>query len=450
MDIPSQTPFIDLHMVELRARQRGSETLRLNAGQLVLYRDLRTVSVDDITNGVGYKAGRPVLTFAAGHADILAGIGPSPVTFIRLNRRVTATTSAEHIPLHVTTDGLDWSWPSGPIQTRGEVDAIVGSLGRVQCARLDEDPTAKAVTFGAVSITTNGVGSIARLADATSAAIPAPAAPPATAQSGDADMDDSIHINAPQGGRWDEQGRTLTIHGPVTFRQGDATMETVGAIYDNTTKVAHALSPVKITDKTNTLTGNQGSVDFHSHIATIDQNVTLTALPTGPPAKNSESIDEQAKQPTTMTCDHMTYDYRTKLADASGNLKITQPHRIVTATTGHYDANLHIITLNGDVDARSDDGRDLKTPTARVSVAEGDEWIELPGPIQADFTLSDDDNPLPKGGKGGKKGAKGKPAAPAAAPAHSTAPTATSAAANPPTPTPSPAPATPTASTAAQ
>jgi lipopolysaccharide assembly outer membrane protein LptD (OstA) len=172
-------------------------------------------------------------------------------------------------------------------------------------------------------------------------------------------------------------------------------MATVGAIYDRKTDIAHAQSPVTITDPETTVTGKAGDVDFKKHIATLSGNVHVDIEPK--PDKGSSDDDSsaksEAKQPSTMTCDAIVYNYKTKFAITNGTVVIKQEHRTVTADKGTYDVKTHIAELTGNMVATSDDGKVLKAEYAKVSVKKGDEWIDIPHPTEMLIPVNPDDNP---------------------------------------------------------
>jgi lipopolysaccharide assembly outer membrane protein LptD (OstA) len=232
------------------------------------------------------------------------------------------------------------------------------------------------------------------IADSSIAPLPAPAV---SGGSTAPQPPEHVVFQASQQGHWDEQKHTLTIDGPVIVREGKVEMQTVGAVYDHSTDVAVALAPVTIVDDKNTLTGEHGTINFQTHVATIDGTVEMSATPTsaGNANKSSDTLDSQTRKPTRMYCDHIVYNYRTKIADASGHLKIVQTDRTVTADAGKYDTGAQMIALVGNVDGRDTDGKHLTAPSADVSVDPKNEYIDVKGPIVYDFPVNETDNPLP-------------------------------------------------------
>jgi lipopolysaccharide export system protein LptA len=406
-DSDRATPLADLNSVDAVFRSAGRETLSLHAARFVLLHDMRTITVDGIATGVAYAAGKPALDFSAGHAWFFAPIGNLNDGRLSLARNVSARTVAAGMPVRATTSGLDWRWPNGIVRASGPVVAQVGTLGTVRSATLSIDPKSESATFSGLEA----------VADASVLPVPQTPSSGASASSSAGATDsgrEHIVFDADQQGRWDEQTHTLSIAGPVTVREGAVRMQTVGVVYDKSTNTAKALTPVTIVDEKNTVTGDHGDIDFDTHDATLDGNVHLYATP-AKAANSGDTLQTQAHKPTNLNCDHIVYNYRTKLADATGHLTVLQTDRTVTADAGHYDTKAELITLVGHVDGRDKDGKHVTAPAATVSVKEGDEYIEVKGPIEWSFDVGSQDNPLPPGTQSSKPGTPAKPDTPAAA-----------------------------------
>jgi lipopolysaccharide export system protein LptA len=443
----SATPLLTLTNLEIRVRSSGAQSLDINANRLILTRDLSNVTIDGVTQGIVTAQSLPNFNFSAGHLDLHLSAWPSIPPLLNLSHGVSAHIDVFGTPVSISAPGLTWQAPSGVATFDGPVTANVANLGTVKCLGMAANPSSGAIEFSGISATMTSLPGARTLLVDDSA--------PQTADqsaSGDTGADDSVHVQAPGGGRWDEQQRTLTIRGPVTFTQQDASVQTVGAVYDRATNTAQAGSTVHLKDSQSTLVGDHGTIDFSSHVATLDGNVVLISTPKADAdkqtsASSDQTLDAQTNKPTTMDCDHMTYNYRTKLADASGNLVIKQTNRTVTADSGHYDANTQVALLSGNIDAKSDDGRDLRTATATISMKKGNEFIDLPGPISGVFSLPSEDNPRPSGSRGkDKKGAVATIHAPAASVAPAPAPSAAPPGTNAPTETPAAQTASPAAS----
>ncbi len=407
---PNKTPFIQMTGIDVRARRAGRPFLRFTADNLTLFRDLRTVSAKGVREGVGYSDGRPAILFSAGGGNFEPGLGGFQAGTLHLTGGVSAAATAQSLPLIMSTSSIDWQSTRNLVTAPAPVRARVGGLGTVQCGGMVIDARSHTADFRSVEGDANAVATARIMANDT---------PVSNTSTGDS----LVHFSAPGGGHWDNAQRVMTFRGPVRIWQGDVTMQTVGATFDRKTDIATALAPVKITDASNVMTGNTGVVNFRTHIATLDADVHLSGVPSRAASSEAEA---ELNHPTLMVCDHVEYNYRTKLADAGGHLKITQLDRTVTALKGHYDTKAQLVMLKGDVDARSADGRHMRTPTATLSIDPKNEYLELPGPVTGEFTVPADEDT-------GKQPRSGSRFGNSARPIHSVAqPTGTSNAPLPP------------------
>jgi lipopolysaccharide assembly outer membrane protein LptD (OstA) len=318
---------------------------------------------------------------------------------LELTNGITANFQSDIGPVNISAGGLRWDGAAKMASVMGSIHAEIKNLGTATCQTMALDINNKAVIFGAVQIIVLSGAIISQNAVANTS-------------NQSTDSQEKIVFNAPQGGRDDEQRKMLHISGPVTVTQGDVKLTTVGIDFDHVTRDAKALAPVVITDDANQLKGDNGDVNFKTHIATVNGHVDIYAVPKDQSTKSSDDLDTEARQPTHMHCDHLVYNYRTKLADADGHLVVLQTSRTVTATTAHYDTVAQVITLHGNVDAKSNDGKHFTAPDATVSVKQDDEWIEIKGPVTYEFTPSDEDNPLPPDARKSSKKSGAKPKAP--------------------------------------
>ncbi|HEY3331368.1 MAG TPA: hypothetical protein VGK19_15165 [Capsulimonadaceae bacterium] len=283
-----------------------------------------------------------------------------------------------------------WTPDNAHLAAPQAINVTVSRLGSFTCDTADVDTSSRRISFTRMRLAAQNT---------ESSPPPAPAAAPDTAATPAPVDPNRVFVTAPDGGHWDEQQSTLVLRGPVKFTQGDATMTTVGAIYDRKASSAKGLAPVTITDPESTLTGQTGTIDFKRKVVTIDGKAHLTQVPKDAATqdeKTDDDIKNAAHLPTNLDCDKIVYDYKAKKAVATGHLTITQKHRIVTADVGHYDASTKIAQLTGNVVGKSDDGKVLKAPLATVSLKKGDEWLEFPTSVNFEFTPDDDDKAPPK------------------------------------------------------
>lgn len=122
-----------------------------------------------------------------------------------------------------------------------------------------------------------------------------------------------------------------------------------------------------------------------------------------------KEMKEQVKsEPSTLTCDTMSYDYGQKRSIARGNVVVIQKARTVRADEGVYDQKLELITLRGNVRLKNSGDEELKElkDAETVTVSLENEWIDIlakpDGFIEMDLEVKDQ----PEKGKEPDKGKK--------------------------------------------
>ena len=101
---------------------------------------------------------------------------------------------------------------------------------------------------------------------------------------------------------------------------------------------------------------------------------------------------KQFKDPATLTCQLMTYDYRRKIGRVPGALTVTQvvqtadgpETRVLTADAGLYNGRTQTIQLVGDIKVTNSDGSKFIADTRPsgkpvvIGTKEGAEYLEVP------------------------------------------------------------------------
>ena len=212
---------------------------------------------------------------------------------------------------------------------------------------------------------------------------------------------------------WLSAPHTLQLSQGVKFGQDDATLKTEAAVAlldkDQNVISATAQGPVHLFDSQDDLTGQHGSVDFTKHLATLRDSIVLVVKPGKREASSkSGSLGKQFKDPATLTCGAMTYDYKFKVGRIPGPLTVTQvvqtkeggpQTRVLTADAGFYNGKAQTIQLVGTVRGTYSDGSVIEGDTRTlgkpvlINVKEGAESIFLPFPTKGHFpTKSQPDN----------------------------------------------------------
>ncbi len=198
--------------------------------------------------------------------------------------------------------------------------------------------------------------------------------------------------------QWLSAPRSLELSQGVQFGQDDAVLKTDAAVAlldkDQNLVSAKAQGPVHLYDTQDDLTGQHGTVDFTKHLATLRDNIVLVVKPGKREAgADGTSLRKQFKDPATLTCQMMTYDYRFKVGKIPGPLTITQviqtkedglQTRTLTADAGLYNGKAQTIQLVGDIKGTYSDGSKIEGDTRQlgkpvlINIKEGAESIFVP------------------------------------------------------------------------
>ena len=207
--------------------------------------------------------------------------------------------------------------------------------------------------------------------------------------------------------QWLSAPHTLQLSQGVQFGQDDATLKTEAAValLDKNQNLvsAKAEGPVHIYDTQDDLTGQHGSVDFTKHIATLRDSIVLVVKPGKHEADAANtSLRKQFKDPATLTCSEMTYDYRHKIGRIPGPLTVMQviqtkdnglQTRTLTADAGLYNGQAQTIQLVGDIKGTYSDGSIIQGDTrllgkpVTISIKEGSESILVPFKMHGYFPV---------------------------------------------------------------
>ena len=205
---------------------------------------------------------------------------------------------------------------------------------------------------------------------------------------------------------WLSAPHTLQLSQGVKFGQDDATLKTDAAVAlldkDQDVISAKAQGPVHLFDTQDDLTGQHGSVDFTKHLATLRDSIVLIVKPGKREASaKSGSLGKQFKDPATLTCSAMTYDYKFKIGRIPGPLTVTQviqtkedgpQTRVLTADAGLYNGKAQTIQLVGSIRGTYSDGSVIEGDTRTlgkpvlINIKEGAESIFVPFPTKGHFS----------------------------------------------------------------
>ncbi|MBC8137571.1 MAG: LPS export ABC transporter periplasmic protein LptC [Fibrella sp.] len=174
-----------------------------------------------------------------------------------------------------------------------------------------------------------------------------------------------------------------TLTGSVVIKSEDSTLNTQKATYNGDTQIASAPTRLRLDDKQNTLTADEGVAYYSTRDADFSGNVVINARPKQNGTTNAPkgSLRRNFKDPVTITCDKVRYNWRTKKAVLTGNLTIKQKNRTITGDRGLYDGVAETVTLVGNIKSRNPSGEKGDAPgknaRAVASFREGDEYVDV-------------------------------------------------------------------------
>jgi len=193
-------------------------------------------------------------------------------------------------------------------------------------------------------------------------------------------------------------GRSIAMSQGVQFVQDDAVLKTDNATAlvdkDQNLLSASAPGPVHIYDPQDDLTGRHGTIDFTSHLAKLSEDVVLRVTPGKREAEApAGSPRRQFKDPATLTCSLMTYDYRRRIGKIPGPFTVRQiiqrpggpVTRTLTADAGLYSGRAQTVLLVGSVKGQDSDGSGVVNADTRpsgkpitIGIKEGAEYVIVP------------------------------------------------------------------------
>ena len=186
-------------------------------------------------------------------------------------------------------------------------------------------------------------------------------------------------------GVWGKENKVY-LKGNVKFTHGDTVLTCDEVEYDRDAQIAVSPGKVTITDPECDITGDKGSAYFKKKIGVVEGNVTMLVKPKKPEEGeasskegSSESIRAKISKPTTVTCEKLEYNYRNKVASATGGVLMKQERRSANAKKLIYDDKKELLTLLGDIKGVDEDGQTFSAPDkVTICIKKGAEWMEAP------------------------------------------------------------------------
>jgi lipopolysaccharide assembly outer membrane protein LptD (OstA) len=192
-----------------------------------------------------------------------------------------------------------------------------------------------------------------------------------------------------------------TLSGNVRITAEATVLKTALAQYNTKTNVAVAPGTVYIDDERNSLVGNKGTAFYEKREAVIQGAVKIIVRPKpGSASAPKGSVRREFKDPVTVFCDNVTYDWKNRIAVATGNLTLKQNTsdgivRTATAQRLIYYTREERLVLEGDVNAIDSKGQKLKGPVAVAIIREGAEEFNMERGASATILIEEEEEPTP-------------------------------------------------------
>jgi lipopolysaccharide assembly outer membrane protein LptD (OstA) len=188
-------------------------------------------------------------------------------------------------------------------------------------------------------------------------------------------------------------GTIDTLSGHARITSEDTVMTSDLATFNELTGIANSPGRVEINDPQNTVVGDTGVAYYKRRDARISGNVRITVRPK-PGAQNAPegSLRREFKQPVYITCDNVDYNWRTRVAIATGHLTFKLSDRTVTATQATYYGNDERVVLDGKVHYTRTNGDVGDSPYAIAILKEGAEQFTTPHGGEAIINIKDEED----------------------------------------------------------
>ncbi|MHB9130659.1 MAG: hypothetical protein ACYDBB_06165 [Armatimonadota bacterium] len=171
----------------------------------------------------------------------------------------------------------------------------------------------------------------------------------------------------------------------TTFWKGEVyqedslfTADTIVATSEDNVHVFDCTGNPVFTDPENRITSDKVVAQSTPRMADFTGNVKMVSTPKKKDVKG-DVRGQVSGEPSTTTCDKLTYDYGKKTAKATGNVVVVQKTRTVWAEQAIYDQKAELITLTGNVRMKNTGEDELKEMRDGdiVTVSLENDWIEI-------------------------------------------------------------------------
>ncbi|OFX17570.1 MAG: hypothetical protein A2Z18_07040 [Armatimonadetes bacterium RBG_16_58_9] len=181
--------------------------------------------------------------------------------------------------------------------------------------------------------------------------------------------------------KYSEKTQTMHMKGNVRFQHEDTVLTSDEVLYKKNNKNDTASSPgkLRIVNAECEIDADKGSADFNKKTGTLEGKVVMVVKPKEEKADNpdKQSVGAKLKKPTTINCPKLEYQYKAKIATATGGVDFKQEKRSGRADKAYHDQNKELLTLMGNVKGVDEDGQTFAAEKVTISLKKGDEWMEV-------------------------------------------------------------------------
>ena len=154
-------------------------------------------------------------------------------------------------------------------------------------------------------------------------------------------------------------------------------------IFNKESKFAESPGKIIVISKDTEFSADKGNANFKTKICKAYGNINgIIKKEVTNEIKNNkrkENIQKEITENINFNCDICEYNYKNKILNANGNIKISEKDRIITCEKLKYDSNTEIFYLSGNVKGVDKEGQTFFSDgEVIVSVKEGNEYIKAP------------------------------------------------------------------------
>lgn len=383
---PREVILAEVPDATLVGRHAGHKVWAIHAERVLASADGITTTFVHVDRGTLYRNGRAAARLSAGRAVYDDHRKTLEAEGVRLG--------AEGMTL--TAERMRWSASSGAVFSPSVELAWEGGLAAAR--EMKADTTLSTVVARDVTMAARLEGPmyekiVKRFGAATGASLALLLAAPTVARETPVRYRE-VRVRG-DAWRYNQASQTHVYTGHVVVTHGDTTLEADRIAYNEAANTATVLGRIRVENPRHRMEGDSATVDFNAHAIVLrgEKRVNIVALP-GPDAPK-HGLRSRINEPVTMECRAITYNYRTRNADAEGPLTATRGGQVITGDAATWSAADEVMTIRGNVRGRDEKNQTFDAPSVRVSLAEGAEWMEASDVRATFFVKETDDEPVP-------------------------------------------------------